>query len=129
MREENMSGPQQERRKHPRLDKIIKMRYQKLESISKKMPYLEGVLLDVSSAGLRFLAEQPLDIDSQLVIVLEFPGWLTDDNLWTPADHNDEMGVQQALGQVLRVQASEMEPGKFEVAVQLSGQLQEDHLP
>jgi hypothetical protein len=127
MREENMGGPQEERRKHPRLDKVIKMRYQKMENIAKKAPYREGVLLDISSAGLRFLAPQPLEINSQLVIVLEFPGWLTEDNNWTPDDRT-ERGVQQALGQVLRVQASQTEPGQFEVAVRLSGQLQENDL-
>jgi hypothetical protein len=127
MREENTGGPQEERRKHPRLDKVIKMRYQKMENISRKDPYLEGVLLDISSAGLRFLAPKPLEINSQLVIVLEFPGWLTADNQWTP-DDQAEMGVQQALGQVLRVQASQTEPGQFEVAVQLSGQLHEEDL-
>jgi hypothetical protein len=126
MNEENV-GLKKERRKHPRLDKIIRMRYQMLEHISRKVPYQEGVLLDISQAGLRFLAEQPLEINSHLVIVLEFPVWLTDDHDSGDSAGGDqeEMGVQQALGQILRVQASRTEPGKFEIGVQLSGQVPE----
>jgi c-di-GMP-binding flagellar brake protein YcgR len=125
MREEKAAGGQGERRKHPRLDKIIKMRYQRMESLSEKTPYLEGVLLDISSGGLRFLANNPLEINTQLVIVLQFPGWLNADEHWLPAGDNGETGVLQALGQVLRVQASQNEPGKYEIGVQFSSQLQE----
>jgi c-di-GMP-binding flagellar brake protein YcgR len=126
MHEENVAGGRGERRKHPRLDKIITMRYQKLESLSEKAPYLEGFLVDISSGGLRFLANNPLDINTQLVIVLEFPGWLNGDQRWSPPDTGGETGVLQALGEVLRVQASETEAGKYEIGVQFSTQLQKE---
>jgi c-di-GMP-binding flagellar brake protein YcgR len=129
MREENVAGGRGERRKHPRLDKIIKMRYQRLESLSEKTPYREATLLDISSGGLRFLVPKPLEINSQLVIVLEFPGWLNADERLSPAGNDGETtGVIQALGQVLRVQASETEPGQYEIGVQFSSQLQEKEI-
>lgn len=126
MREEKAAGGRGERRKHPRLDKIITMRYQKLESLSEKTPYEEGVLLDISSGGLRFLSNGPLAINSQLVIVLQFPGWLNDNGRWELAGNTGETGALQALGQVLRVQASPAEPGKYEIGVRFSAQLQEN---
>lgn len=71
---EEIAESGRDRRRHPRLGKIIKMRYQRLEKISRKLPYLEGDLVDISSGGLRFIAEESLEINSQLVVVLEFPG-------------------------------------------------------
>jgi hypothetical protein len=123
MHEEKIAGGQGDRRKHPRLGKIIKMRYQHLEKISDKSPYLEGDLVDISSGGLRFLTEQPLEVNSQLVIVLEFPGWLDADNHLVPSEKG-EVGVLQAMGEVLRVQASQTDIGRFEIGVQISGYLQ-----
>jgi c-di-GMP-binding flagellar brake protein YcgR len=124
MVETKTAGTQEDRRKYPRLDRIIKMRYQRVESLSEKSPYLEGDLLDVSSGGLRFLASQPLEIKSQLVIILEYPGWLNTDNNHLVPSEEGEPGVLQAMGEVLRVQASQTDPGKFEVGVQFSEQLQ-----
>ena len=118
-----------ERRKSPRLDKIIKMRYQRLENLSEKAPYQEGDLLDISGGGLRFIAPKPPEIDSQLVIVLEYPGWLsTQEENFSLPEANSDTGVLQALGRVLRVQASQAAPGKYEVGVQFSGELEGEDL-
>ncbi|MFA6498945.1 MAG: PilZ domain-containing protein, partial [Desulfurivibrionaceae bacterium] len=73
MIEQDDSG--EERRQEERVAKNLFVRFTRLEDLQDDVSYRDGKLLDISGGGLCFLAEEALPLGSQLVMVLEFPGW------------------------------------------------------
>jgi hypothetical protein len=112
-----------ERRRHERVHKMIDLRYGACDDFSEVAPNRQGTLLDIGGSGLRFMAEEAVEIATQLLLILEFPGWRDDQEEWVPSGDHSEIGVLRVMGTVVRCQASSLEPGKYEIAVCFCGRV------
>jgi len=117
--QENLS---EERRQEQRVAKDLFVRFTRLEDLKADVPYREGQLLDISGGGLCFLAEESLPLGSQLVMVLEFPGWhAAADGKWIATKVEEDVGVLQVIGMVSWVAVSRTSPDRYETGVCFSG--------
>lgn len=111
-----------ERRQEDRVAKHLFVRFTRLEDIQANVPYREGQLLDISGGGLCFLVEESLPLGSQLVMVLEFPGWHAAANgKWIATKVEEDVGVLQVIGMVSWVAISRNKPDCYETGVCFSG--------
>ncbi|OGQ85550.1 MAG: hypothetical protein A2512_00845 [Deltaproteobacteria bacterium RIFOXYD12_FULL_56_24] len=112
----------EERRQEERVAKDLFVRFTRLEDIQADIPYREGQLLDISGGGLCFLTEEALPLGSQLVMALEFPGWLAAaDGKWIATKVEEDVGVLRAVGMVSWVAISRSRPEYYETGVSFSG--------
>ncbi|MFA7383238.1 MAG: PilZ domain-containing protein [Desulfurivibrionaceae bacterium] len=112
----------EERRQEERVAKDLFVRFTRLEDIQADIPCREGQLLDISGGGLCFLTEQALPLGSQLVMALEFPGWLAAaDGKWIATKVEEDVGVLRAVGMVSWVAVSRSRPDYYETGVSFSG--------
>lgn len=111
-----------ERRQEERVAKNLFVRFTRLEDFQADIPYREGQLLDISGGGLCFLTEESLPLGSQLVMVLEFPGWHAAANgKWIATKVEEDVGVLQVIGMVSWVAVSRSKPDRYETGVCFSG--------
>jgi len=111
-----------ERRQEERVAKNLFVRFIRLEDLQANVPYREGQLLDISGGGLCFLVEESLPLGSQLVMVLEFPGWhATANGKWIATKLEEDVGVLQVIGMVSWVAVSRNKPDCYETGVCFSG--------
>ena len=112
----------EERRQEERVGKNLFVRFTWLEDLKADVPYREGQLLDISGGGLCFLAEEAMPLGSQLVMVLEFPGWhAVADGKWIATKAEEDVGVLQVIGMVSWVAVSRTNPDRYETGVCFSG--------
>ncbi|MFA6283980.1 MAG: PilZ domain-containing protein [Desulfurivibrionaceae bacterium] len=122
MAEQKDSG--EERRQDERFAKNLFVRFTRLEDLLDDVPYRDGQLLDISGGGLCFLAEEALPLGSQLVMVLEFPGWqAAADGKWVATKQEEDVGVLRAVGMVSWVAVSRAKPDRYETGVCFSGRV------
>ncbi|MFA7346536.1 MAG: PilZ domain-containing protein [Desulfurivibrionaceae bacterium] len=114
----------EERRQEERFAKNLFVRFTRLEDLLADVPYRDGQLLDISGGGLCFLTEEALPLGSQLVMVLEFPGWqAVADGKWIATKVEEDVGVLRAVGMVSWVAISRATPDKYETGVSFSGRV------
>jgi len=114
----------EERRQEERFAKNLFVRFTRLEDLLADVPYRDGQLLDISGGGLCFLTEEALPLGSQLVMILEFPGWqAVADGKWIATKVEEDVGVLRAVGMVSWVAISRAKPDKYETGVSFSGQV------
>ena len=112
----------EERRQEERFAKNLFVRFTRLEDIMADVPYRDGQLLDISGGGLCLLAEEALPLGSQLVMVLEFPGWhAAADGRWIATKVEEDVGVLRVVGMVSWVAVSRDKPEFYETGVSFSG--------
>lgn len=112
----------EERRQEERVARNLFVRFTRLEDLQADVPYRDGQLLDISGGGLCFLAEEALPLGSQLVMVLEFPGWLAAaDGKWIATKVEEDVGVLRVVGMVSWVAVSRAKPDRYETGVCFSG--------
>ena len=112
----------EERRQEERVAKNLFVRFTRLEDLQADVPYRDGQLLDISGGGLCFLAEESLPLGSQLVMVLEFHGWLAAaDGKWIATKVEEDVGVLRVVGMVSWVAVSRAKPDRYETGVCFSG--------
>lgn len=115
-------GLDEGRRQEERVAKNLFVRFTKLEDLQADVPYRDGQLLDIGGGGLCFLTEEALPLGSQLVMILEFPGWQeTADGKWIATKVEEDVGVLRALGMVSWVAVSQSKPDCYETGVCFSG--------
>ena len=114
--------PGKERRQEERVAKDLVVRFTRLEDFSTEAPYQEGRLLDISGGGLCLLVEEAVPLGSQLVMILEFPGWhAAADGKWIATKVEEDVGVLRVVGMVSWVAISRAYPGRYETGVCFSG--------
>jgi hypothetical protein len=114
----------EERRQEERFAKNLFVRFTRLEDLLADVPYRDGQLLDISGGGLCFLTEEALPLGSQLVMILEFPGWqAVADGKWIATKQEEDVGVLRAVGMVSWVAVSRAMPDKYETGVSFSGRV------
>lgn len=112
-----------ERRRHERVGKEIDLRFGIWRDVTDIALERQGSLLDISAGGLRFLTREPVEIASQLLMVLAFPGWRDDLLDWAQAENPAAIGVLKVIGMVVRCLDSSLAPGNYEVAVCFCGRV------
>lgn len=111
-----------ERRQEERVAKDLSVRFVRLEDLMADVPYRDGQLLDISGGGLCILTAEALPLGSQLMMVLEFPGWLAStDGKWIATKVEEDVGRLQVVGMVSWVAVSQTMPDRFETGVCFSG--------
>ncbi|MEW6500732.1 MAG: PilZ domain-containing protein [Thermodesulfobacteriota bacterium] len=110
-----------ERRRYDRLEKELAVRYCRLEKFGDSGPDRLGDLLDIGGGGLCFLSPEAIELGAQLVIRLEFPGWLADGDHWIATKNDDDVGTLHVIGMVVWVAVSRKNPAGYDIGVQFSG--------
>lgn len=115
-------GSGDERRQEQRVAKDLFVRFTMLEDLMANVPYQQGQLLDISGGGLCFLAEEAMPLGSQLMMILEFPGWHAAANgKWVATKVEEDVGVLRVVGMVSWVAVSRSKPDRYETGVCFSG--------
>lgn len=112
-----------DRRRHERVARNYKLRYGMLEDPACDTPDKEGMLLDLGGGGLRFLADNALQKNMQLLIELDIPGWTVNNGEWTATRSASDVSTLKVLGVVMWDALSADCPGKHEVGVRFSGKI------
>ncbi len=113
-----------ERRQEERVAKNLFVRFARLEDLQDDVAYRDAQLLDISGGGLCFLTEEALPLGSQLVMVLEFPGWqAVADGKWIATKVEEDVGVLRAVGMVSWVAVNRGDPDRYETGVCFSGMI------
>ncbi|HSR37194.1 MAG TPA: PilZ domain-containing protein [Desulfurivibrionaceae bacterium] len=121
MEEANETGGGRERRRYERVEKDLAVRYCRLERFGSGALDGLGELLDIGGGGLCFLAEESIELGAQLVLMLEFPGWLADGDHWIATKNDDDVGTLHVIGMVVWVAVSRKNPAAYDIGVQFSG--------
>jgi len=114
---------QDERRRHGRFNKRSSILYRRFEDIAKDKQAQHGELCDFSGGGVRFLANQELAKDSQLILELEFSGWQEDGEEWTRTGDPSDIGSLKAIGAVMWSAPHDSQSNKYEVGVRFTGRI------
>lgn len=114
---------QDERRRHGRFSKRSSILYRRFEDIAKDKQAQRGELCDFSGGGVRFLANQALAKDSQLILELEFAGWQEDGEEWNQTGNPSDIGRLKAIGAVMWCAQDSSQTKKYEVGVRFTGRI------
>ena len=121
MAETESTMDDRERRRHERMEKDLAVHYCRLERFGDTGLDGRGELLDISGGGLCFLAGTAIELGAQLVIMLEFPGWLANGDQWIATKNEEDVGTLYVVGMVVWVAVSRKEPTRYDIGVQFSG--------
>ena len=114
----------EDRRQHDRLERSFTIQYRRLEDLSTQdTEDIEAEIIDIGGGGLCFLSDEPIEISTQLILVLEFSGWLADMDEWVITRKSDDVGVLKVVGMVVRVAMNRTQPDKFEIGVRFTGRI------
>ena len=121
---DSVMGIGEEKRRYDRLNKSYKVLYRGMADIATPSAAQEGVVIDVGGGGLSFLAGQPIEKGSQLVLLVEFTGWVAQDNGDWVVTHNDsDVAELEVVAEVIRYTVSASVPGRFEIGVRFRGRV------
>ena len=112
-----------ERRRHERLVRSYKVRYRHMDDLVSRGGRHEGVILDISGGGLRFLSLEPVEENSQLVMEVEFSGWTTANGEWVATRDSSDTARLEVLALVTHRQVSQEVPGRYEIGVRFCGRV------
>ena len=112
-----------ERRRHGRFDKRLTILYRRFEDIAKDKRAQRGELFDFSGGGARFLANQELEKNSQLILEVDFVGWQDDGEEWSQTGNPADVGRLKAIGAVMWCTKAASQPTKYEVGVRFTGRI------
>ncbi len=121
MEEANTKGNDRERRRYERLAKELAVRYCRLERFAEGGLDGLGKLLDIGGGGLCFLSRESIELGAQLVIKLEFPGWLAAGDHWVATRDDNDVGTLHVIGMVVWVAVNRNDPTRYDIGVQFSG--------
>ncbi len=110
-----------ERRHYARVEKELAVRYCRLERFADGGLDSLGELLDIGGGGLCFLAGEAIELGTQLVIMLEFSGWLAGGDHWVATKSDGDVGTLHVIGMVVWVAVSRKNPTEYDIGVQFSG--------
>lgn len=112
-----------ERRRHERIPKEVNVHFGVFTDLTDINIDREGTLLDLGAGGVRILTQQYVEVASQIMLVLEFPGWAEGAFNWQVTADKSEIGVLKVVGMVIRCLPSSIEPGFYETAVCFCGRM------
>ncbi|MFT5700145.1 MAG: hypothetical protein ACI8ZB_003016 [Desulforhopalus sp.] len=80
----------------------------------------QGLLVDYSAAGIRFLTDEPVDKNISLLIQLNLNEFDNDDINWRDLWETGEEPYLNVIGSVMWCLATNQESGKFEVGTRFT---------
>ncbi|MDH5297624.1 MAG: hypothetical protein OEV91_01230 [Desulfobulbaceae bacterium] len=114
----------QEKRRYERLNRSYKVCYRYLVDLAAPSAAREGLVLDIGGGGLRFLSTEPVDESSQLAMVVEFAGWLTEGGEeWVATRDHGDVARLEVIAVVTHQQMSQSVPGRYEIGVRFCGRI------
>ena len=121
---DSVGSTDSDQRLYERLSKSYRVMYRRMADLSRPSPAQEGVIIDVGGGGLCFLAGEPFAVDSQLALLVEFPGWVADGSGdWLATSDDNDVAELEVLAVVTRYEASQTVPGRFEIGVRFCGRI------
>ncbi len=113
----------QERRQYERLSKKATIAYRFMDEMTNEHAGHNARLCDFSGGGARFLTNELLSKNSQLILNLEFNGWQNNSGelLWTGSDC--DVGKLKAIGIIMWCSTSADKTGFYEVGVRFVGRV------
>ncbi len=112
-----------EKRRYERLPKEVDIHFGMFQDLSEVVIDQEGRLLDIGVGGVRFLASEHVEVASQIMLILEFPGWQGGAVDWQVSSNESDIGVLKVLGMVVRCLPSSLDPDSYEVGVCFCGRM------
>ncbi|NOX26136.1 MAG: PilZ domain-containing protein [Deltaproteobacteria bacterium] len=112
----------EEKRLYERLPKNTAIIYHHMDELTDGDGGHDAQLFDFSGGGARFLTNELLAKNSQLVLNLEFGGWRNNNNelIWT--GENRDIGRLQAIGVVMWCSAADKN-GLHEIGIRFVGRV------
>ncbi len=114
---------QDERRRHIRFGKHTPIIYRRFEDLAQDAHVQHGELRDFSGGGVRFLAGQALEKNSQLILELDFPGWQEEGDDWIQTGDPADIGRLRAIGAVMWCARDAGADDKYEIGVRFTGRI------
>lgn len=111
-----------ERRNFERMVRSASISYRRMEYIVDD-EMLDGTMLDCSSGGVRFTVTETYMKNDQLLMELEFDGWVDNGEKWLWTDNGDDIGVLRVIGAVMWCKKSSDLLGNYEVGVRFTGRV------
>jgi len=113
----------QERRQYERLSKQATITYRCMDEMANDHANHDARLCDFSGGGARFLTNELLSKNLQLLLNLEFNGWQNNSGelLWTGSD--SDVGKLKAIGIVMWCSTSADKTGFYEAGVRFVGRV------
>ena len=113
-----------EKRQHERFSKSYKVLYRGMADLASPSSAQEGVVIDVGGGGLSFLAGEPLEVGSQLALLVEFSGWVAEETGdWVVTRDDNDVAELEVIAEVTRYEVSPTVPGRFEIGVRFCGRI------
>jgi len=113
----------EERRQYERLQAGSTLLYSQMNDLVESMEVKPARLCDFSGGGVRFLTNEMLDKNLQLVLDLEFAGWRNSSDEWVWTGRDSDVGRLKALGVVMWCSANGERSGQYEVGVRFIGRV------
>ena len=112
-----------ERRTHDRIRRNLKIRFGAFWDLSQESWDNEGDIIDFGGGGVKFVTLDSVEKGTQLILLIEFPGWISDAEEWAESQDTANVGVLKVIGEVLRVEPRGPDSKESEVAVRFSGRI------
>ncbi len=113
----------EERRNHERLIRKSSLSYRTIDDLSKNDLEHSAELCDFSGGGVRFISNQALKKNTQLVLNLTFPGWTDHQDTWVPTGNTEDISELNAIGAVMWCSEDKNKLGQFEIGVHFTGRI------
>ena len=109
-----------ERRKEIRFNKQNTFQFKIVQADLNDPLIKEGLLIDYSAAGIRFMTDEKLDKNLSLLIQIDLGGLGNDDVDWRSFWETDNEEYLNVIGSVMWCLASSQAAGKFEVGTRFT---------
>jgi len=109
-----------ERRKRVRVSSRYNFRFRKIEDDSNAPPNIDGLMVDYSAAGIRFVTDEQLEKNTTLLIQLELNKMNCDVVDWRQLWETGSADCLYVIGSVMWCLASDHESGDFEIGTRFT---------
>jgi hypothetical protein len=111
-----------ERRRYNRMGKEFAFRYTLLDDLARATLEQQGLILDLSGGGLRFLSSRRWVKDDQLLMKLDFAGWRIDGGACVRLGNTGHCSSMLVIGSVMW-SAETAQEDQFEVGVRFTARM------
>ena len=112
-----------EHRQYERLQAKSTILYRQMDDLVGSTDGHSARLCDFGGGGVRFLTNEMLAKNLQLVLDLEFAGWRNSSDEWIWTGQESDVGKLKALGMVMWCSTNDKNSGLYEVGVRFIGRV------
>ena len=111
-----------ERRRYNRIDKEFTFSYTVLDDLARATLEQQGLILDISGGGVRFLSSRRWMKNDQLLMKLDFAGWRIEGGACMRIGNNGHCSSMLVIGSVMW-SAETAQEEQFEVGVRFTARM------